>query len=123
MDKSRLLRFESRMQPLISRLAFAKRLAASFAAATLLIGVSLVGGMCGYRYFEGMEWIDAFANASMILSGMGPLVPMQTWNGKFFAGCYAIYSGLALILASGLILAPLVHRLLHRFHLDDEKDG
>lgn len=123
MKTNRLLRFESRLQPLISRLAFAKRFAVSFAVAVLLIGVSLIGGMIGYRHFEGMEWIDAFANASMILSGMGPLVPMQTWNGKFFAGCYALYSGLALILASGLILAPLVHRLLHRFHLEDEKEG
>ncbi len=78
--------------------------------------------MLGYRYFEGMEWIDAFANASMILSGMGPLTPLQTSNGKLFAGLYALYSGLALILATGILLAPVVHRLLHQFHLE-EKTG
>jgi hypothetical protein len=74
--------------------------------------------MAGYRYLERMEWIDAFANASMILSGMGPLTPLQTWGGKLFAGLYAMYSGLALILAAGLILAPVVHRVLHRFHVE-----
>jgi hypothetical protein len=98
-----------------------RRLAKSFAAASVLIGVSLVGGMFGYRFLEGMEWIDAFANAAMILSGMGPLGPLQTWGGKLFAGCYALYSGLALIFATGIILAPMVHRLLHRFHLETER--
>jgi hypothetical protein len=79
--------------------------------------------MAGYRYLEGMEWIDAFANAAMILSGMGPLAPLHTWGGKLFAGLYALYSGLTLILAFGLIFAPVVHRVLHRFHLEaDEKD-
>jgi hypothetical protein len=97
---------------------FIRGMATSFAAAALLIGLSLFGGMAGYHYFEGMEWIDAFVNAAMILSGMGPVSPLQTWGGKLFAGCYAIYSGLALILATGLILAPIVHRVLHNFHLE-----
>ena len=123
MAKRGLLGYESRHQPLLSRKAFARRLATSFGAATLLIGLSLLGGMVGYRYFEGMEWIDAFANAAMILSGMGPLTPLQTWGGKLFAGLYALYSGLALILATGLIFAPVVHRVLHRFHLESEREG
>jgi hypothetical protein len=96
-------------------------MARSFVAASVLIGVSLAGGMLGYRYLEGMEWIDAFANASMILSGMGPLSPLQTWGGKLFAGCYALYSGLTLIVATGIILAPVVHRVLHRFHLETHR--
>jgi len=121
MKKHHPLRMETRSQPLISRAAFAKRLGTTFAAASVLIGVSLFGGMLGYHYLEGMDWLDSFSNASMILSGMGPLAPLQTREGKFFAGCYALYSGLALVLASGLILAPLIHRLLHRFHLEDEK--
>lgn len=121
MAKHRLLRFESRHQPLLGRRAFAKRLTMSFGAAFLLIGLSLLGGMAGYRHFEGMEWIDAFANASMILSGMGPLSPLQTWGGKLFAGLYALYSGLALILATAILFAPLVHRVLHRFHLEVDK--
>ena len=84
----------------------------------MLIGISLLGGMCGYHFFEGLSWIDAFANASMILSGMGPLDAPKTDGGKIFAGCYALYSGLALILAAGLILAPMAHRILHRFHVE-----
>jgi hypothetical protein len=70
-----------------------------------------------------MAWIDAFANAAMILSGMGPLAPPQTWGGKLFAGLYALYSGLAVILATGILLTPIVHRLLHRFHLEEGKHG
>ena len=115
----RLYRFETKRQPLLSRRAFAGRLARNFAASSALIGVSLAGGMVGYRHLEGMAWLDAFANASMILSGMGPLAPLQTSGGKLFAGLYALYSGLALILATGLIITPIAHRLLHRFHLED----
>ena len=121
MAKHHLLRYESKHQPLISRRDFARRLARNFAAALVLISVSLFGGMVGYRYLEGMAWIDAFANASMILSGMGPLGTLQTWGGKLFAGFYALYSGLALVLATGIVFAPVVHRMLHRFHLDDDK--
>jgi hypothetical protein len=119
--KRHLLRYESLHQPLLSRRAFAERLAVNCAAASLLIGLSLVGGMAGYHYFERMEWIDAFVNAAMILSGMGPVSPLQTWGGKLFAGFYALYSGLALILATGIVLTPVVHRMLHHFHLEAEK--
>src|SRR5436190_7780376 len=121
MSKRHFLRYESRHQPLLSRSAFAKRLARNFAVAAVLIGVSLLGGMAGYHFIEGLNWIDAFANAAMILSGMGPLAPLQTWGGKLFAGCYALYSGLALIVATGIVLAPAVHRLMHRFHLEAER--
>lgn len=93
-------------------------MAVSFGVATLLIALSLFGGMVGYRYCEKMSWIDAFANAAMILSGMGPLCELTSSSGKLFAGVYALYSGLVLILATGLILAPLVHRVLHHFHVD-----
>lgn len=106
----------------MSRFAFAKRVVASCSAATLLIAASLYGGMCGYRYFEGMSWVDAFVNAAMILSGMGPVSVLETRGGKIFAGCYALYSGLAVIIATGLILAPVVHRLMHRFHLEADAE-
>ncbi len=119
--KRHILQFESRKQPLLSRSAFARRLAWNFAVASCLIAVSLFGGMAGYRATEDMAWVDSFANASMILSGMGPLDPLKTSNGKLFAGFYALYSGLILILASGIILAPVVHRLFHSFHLEHEK--
>ena len=123
MAKRHFLAYESKHQPLISRQAFARRLARNIAAAAVLIAVSLVGGMIGYRYLEGMAWIDAFANASMILSGMGPLGTLQTWGGKLFAGLYALYSGLALVLATGIVFAPVVHRMLHRFHLEEDKES
>jgi hypothetical protein len=112
--------FERRREPLLSRAAFLGRVAASCGAALLLIAVSLYAGMFGYRYYEGMSWVDAFVNASMILSGMGPVSTLRTEGGKIFAGCYALYSGLAVIIATGLILAPVVHRLMHRFHLEAE---
>lgn len=118
----RILDYESRVEPLLGRWEFVGRLAASCLAAAALIAVSLYGGMCGYRYFEGMPWVDAFVNASMILSGMGPVSTLETSGGKIFAGSYALYSGLALILATGLIIAPVVHRVMHRFHLESERD-
>jgi hypothetical protein len=122
--KKRFLNYESQHQPLVSRGRFAQRLLRNFLFAQLFIGISLFGGMLGYHYLEDMPWIDAFANAAMILSGMGPLAPMQTWNGKLFAGLYALYSGLAVVLAVGLIIAPIFHRVLHRFHVasEDEDD-
>ena len=120
--KKLILDYEARHQPLLSRRAFALRLAAHAFATVLFIGASLLGGMAGYRYLEGMPWIDAFANAAMILSGMGPLIALQTWSGKLFAGCYALYCGLAVIVAMGLILGPVMHRLLHRFHLQSDKE-
>lgn len=121
--KKLILDYEARHQPLLSRDAFVWRLAAHFLATVLFVGVSLLGGMAGYRYLEGMTWIDAYANAAMILSGMGPLSPLKTWSGKLFAGSYALYSGLAVIVAMGLILGPVVHRLLHRFHLQSDKEN
>lgn len=121
--KKHILRFESRSEPLLSRGQFARRMAKNFGAATALVAASLFGGMLGYHLTEGMDWVDSFLNASMILSGMGPADQLKTAGGKVFAGLYALYSGLALILVSGVILAPLVHRMLHRFHMADEDKG
>jgi hypothetical protein len=111
--------YESRKQPLASRRRYIWRVAASFLIAALLIGGSLAAGMWGYAHFEGMSWLDAFLNAAMILSGMGPADQLKSDAGKLFAGCYALYSGLIIVLASGIVLAPIVHRILHRFHVDD----
>ena len=118
MSKHKRSSFESRNQPLLSRSQFLVRLSKYVLAAALLVTTSLLAGMVGYHFLEGMSWLDAFLNASMILSGMGPVNPMQTAGGKLFAGCYALYSGLLLILTSGLLLAPIIHRLLHSFHVD-----
>jgi hypothetical protein len=103
-----------------SRRDFAGRFLRALAFGLLLVGVSLAIGMLGYRAFEGMAWVDAFANSAMILSGMGPLQPLATPAGKVFAGLYAIYSGLALISIAGIMFAPVVHRFLHRFHLEND---
>ena len=123
MARSHLLGYESKHEPLLGRKQFAARIIRNLGASALLIGVSLLAGMTGYHLYEGMAWIDAFANASMILSGMGPLDPPKTWGGKLFAGLYALYSGLALIVVAGILLAPFVHRILHRFHLEGGKGG
>lgn len=117
--KRALFAFERRGERLLGRKAFAGRLGWSLTVVAGLVGLSLLGGMVGYRWFEGMPWIDAFANAAMILSGMGPLCELKTAGGKLFAGGYALFSGLAFILAAGLLLAPMLHRTLHRFHLDE----
>lgn len=114
-----LLDYESMHQPLASIGRYVWRLVASFFIAMLLVGASLAAGMVGYAHYEGMRWIDAFLNASMILSGMGPADQLKTDAGKLFAGLYALYSGLVIVLASGIILAPVVHRILHRFHVDE----
>lgn len=114
--------FEHHQSPLVSRRVFLTRLANHIGVGLCLIAVSLTIGMLGYHYIEDMSWIDAFANACMILSGMGPLGPtLQTTAGKLFASFYALYSGLALITIVGIMLAPAVHRLFHRFHLESHQ--
>ena len=115
-------RLESRLKPLAPQRVFVQRLLVSGAVGVGIVIVSLGAGMAGYHGYEGLPWIDAFLNASMILSGMGPLMQPQTTGGKLFAGFYALYSGLAVILVAGVIFAPVVHRFLHRFHMEDTDD-
>jgi hypothetical protein len=117
--KPAILRFEHHSQPVLRWPTFLKRLATSFALGLALILLSLFGGMAGYHYFENLPWIDAFVNAAMILSGMGPLAQPATWGGKLFAGLYAIYSGLAVVMIAGVTFAPVVHRFLHKLHADE----
>jgi hypothetical protein len=114
--------YEHRTQPLLSRRAFVGRMAQSAGVAAGLALVSLAIGMTGYHVFERLDWIDAFLNAAMLLGGMGPVDAPQTAGGKLFAGLYALYCGLVVIIATGVILAPLAHRFLHRFHLERERD-
>ncbi len=101
-----------------TRVAFAERLARAVGLAMVLILPSLVLGIAGYTYFEGMGLTDAFLNASMILSSMGPAAELKTQGGKIFAGCYALYSGLVVVIATGFVLAPIFHRVLHKFHVE-----
>ena len=110
--------FEHRDLPLISRPRFLRRVALSVGVALVVLGCALGIGMVGYHSYEEMSWIDAYANAAMILSGMGPLTAMQSNGGKLFAGTYALFSGLTFITVVGVVLSPIVHRVLHRFHLE-----
>src|SRR4051812_8771438 len=115
--------FEHRSSPLLPRGKFYRRLAVSFALGIGLIVVVLGIGMVGYHGFEQMGWIDAFENAAMILSGMGPAADLKTDGGKIFAGCYALFSGLMFITLAGIFLAPVAHRALHKFHLESGRKG
>jgi len=116
--------FERFRQPVASRAVFIKRMGRSILLCLVLIVPSLVFGIAGYRYFEGMSVTDAFLNASMILSSMGPASELKTQGGKIFAGFYALYSGLIVVIATGFLLAPIFHRVLHNFHVETshEKD-
>lgn len=111
-------RFEHRGHPLASRRKFARRMLVAIALWGILTVVGLAIGMAGYAYFEGMSFVDAYVNAAMILSGMGPVTELKTTAGKIFAGSYAILSGLIIVIATGFVLAPIFHRVLHRFHVE-----
>ena len=113
--------FEHRSKPLLPRRQFYARMTRSAAVALLVVAVALGIGMVGYRGFEPMSWVDAFVNAAMILSGMGPVSSLQTDAGKIFAGCYALFSGLAFITSIGIFIAPAFHRFLHKFHQEEAK--
>ena len=117
------MHFEHRREPILPLSRFVWRLARSLAIGLALVGLSLVVGIVGYRRLLGLSWIDAFVNAAMILSGMGPLASPQTFGAKLFAGLYALYSGLAVLAIAGIIFAPVLHRFLHYLHADpDERE-
>ena len=107
--------------PPAPRRTYYTHLARNLSIGAAIVLCALAIGVLGYRHFENMGWIDAFANAAMILSGMGPLAPLQTDGGKLFAGCYALFSGLIFIAVIGVAFAPVVLRLLHKFHFEAEQ--
>lgn len=112
--------YESRSHHPISRPHFMRRMVVHFAAATGLVLVSLLIGMAGYARFEQLTWLDAFLNAAMLLGGMGPVESPHSSGGKLFAGMFALYAGLVFLVVAGLILAPVVHRILHKFHFQSD---
>lgn len=115
--------FEKRGEGVINRFAFGWRMLRSFAATLAIVIVSLAFGTAGYSYFGQMAWDDGLLNAAMILTGMGPVEPhLETRAGKLFATFYALYSGLAFLSMVAIIMAPVLHRFLHHFHLEDESD-
>jgi hypothetical protein len=113
--------YETRQHPPLPRALFLKRLLQHAMWALVLVLVSLGMGMAGYGYYEGLPWRDGFLNSAMLLGGMGPVDPPKTDGGKMFAGLYALYAGLVFIMAAGVVVAPIVHRLLHKFHWDQKK--
>ena len=110
--------YEHFKQPVIPFRAFLKRLARHIGAAFAILAVSLAIGLLGYRFSAGLSWIDSLLNASMILGGMGPVNALTSSSAKLFASFYALFSGLIFLAASGVILAPVVHRLLHHFRVE-----
>lgn len=110
--------YEHKTHPLLSRSCFVVRMLWHIAGAVLLLLISLAMGMAGYMAFEALPWADAFLNAAMLLGGMGPVDAPHSLSGKLFAASYALYAGLVFLVAVGIIGAPLVHRVLHKFHLE-----
>jgi hypothetical protein len=115
--------FEHKSKPLLPRSQFYGRMARSVAAVAGIVAFSLLLGSAGYHYLGGVPWIDALLNASMILTGMGPVDPMKTVSAKLFATFYALYSSITFLTVVAILVAPLLHRFLHKFHLEIDEDG
>ncbi|MCB9170728.1 MAG: hypothetical protein H6597_06640 [Flavobacteriales bacterium] len=115
--------FEHRRQGLLPRRQFIRRQLGWTGWAASVVAVSLAIGTAGYMYFGGLALVDGFLNASMILTGMGPIDRMEGDGAKLFAACYALYSGVAFLTTIAVFLAPVVHRFLHKLHLRDPEEG
>jgi hypothetical protein len=111
-------RYEHLSEPVAPLPRYLQRQLRSLGIGAVFIVVALFAGMLGYHKLVGLSWIDSYENAAMILSGMGPVATPATFAGKFFAGSYALFSGIAVLAIAGVIAAPLVHRCLHRLHAD-----
>ncbi|MCL4492297.1 MAG: hypothetical protein M1510_10435 [Nitrospirae bacterium] len=114
--------FEHHRKPLLSRRAFLRRQVRHTAFSLIILGFSIGIGMIGYHYFGRLCWVDAFLNASMILTGMGPVDHMDSSRGKIFAALYALFSGIAFLTFAAVLFSPIYHRFLHKFHLAFEED-
>ena len=121
-SKHTALQFERRHDPLAPMPVFVKRLIASLAIAFALIALALTIGISGYHLLGGLGWIDSLLEASMILGGMGPVNTLTGDGVKIFASLYALFSGLIFIAVMGVVLSPVAHRVLHKFHVDEEDE-
>ena len=115
--------YESKTKPLLTRRQFVNRMLGHAGLAGAIIAGALVLGIAGYHFSEDIPWLDALLEASMILSGMGPIHAPTTTAGKLFASAYALFSGVVFLGLAAVVLAPVIHRVLHRFHLDQEDGG
>jgi hypothetical protein len=113
--------YEHRQQPLLSRAKFLKRVGRHGLGALGVLVFGLGIGVLGYHWVAHLNWIDSLLNASMILGGMGPVDPLPNNAAKIFASCYALFSGLAFIGIVSVLLAPFVHRMLHRIHAEERE--
>ena len=113
--------FEHKKQPLLHSSKFLLRIVKYLIYSSILLSVSIAMGTIGYKYFGELRWIDAFHNACMILTGMGPVAEMKTNSAKLFSSFYALYSGVAFLSTVAIIFAPIAHRFLHILHLDENK--
>jgi hypothetical protein len=109
--------YEHYKQPLLSNPQFLVRMLRHGGLALILVGCSLAGGVLGFHYFSHLLWIDSLLNAAMLLGGMGPIGEMGSTGGKLFASFFALYAGLIFIASSAILLTPVFHRLMHKFHL------
>lgn len=115
--------YESRAQAPLSRQRFVRRMGLHGSAVFVLLAISLALGMAGYMGFEHLSWQEAFVNAAMLLGGMGPVDNPKTDAGKIFAGLYALYAGLVFIVSAGVILVPVLHRMMHKFHWENGRES
>lgn len=115
--------FEHHAQPLLPRAEFLRRLARHGGIAALLLVGSLALGVLGYHALGGLGWVDALLDAAMILGGMGPVHELDTVAAKLFASVYALFSGVVFLTTLAVVFAPVLHRALHRFHLDEDDEG
>jgi hypothetical protein len=113
-----ILTFERRGERPLSARQFRLRLYRHAVYSALLIGISLLIGTGGYHWLAHQRWIDAFLNAAMLLGGMGPVGSIDATAGKLFAALFALYAGLVFLVVGGLLIAPVFHRILHRFHFE-----
>ncbi|HVP35775.1 MAG TPA: hypothetical protein VMT04_02145 [Terriglobales bacterium] len=113
--------FEHRSQPLLPRHLYIRRLLRHGLLAVVVIFVSLLIGIAGYHFIEGLPWLDSLLNASMILGGMGPVNVIQKTAGKLFASFYALFSGIVFLASVAILIAPVAHRFLHRLHLEGKE--
>lgn len=111
---------EGKYQPLAPLQVFYSRVVQCFLITLVIVAFSLALGTVGYHYFGDLDWLDALLNASMILTGMGPVTPMTTPAGKLFSVFYCLFSGIAFLSLVAILMAPIYHRFIHRFHLDEE---